>query len=134
MDNVVLADDGTVRAILDWEICALGDPLADLGVLMVYWADPDDSDGRAGALAGHGPRVLQQGRGPCALRLGADLDISGDRLLHGVRVLEAGLHPAGCLRPLRRRRGCGRPGSVEGFPVQIGRLFEMAGEALETVP
>ena len=31
MDNVVLADDGTVRAILDWEICTLGDPLADLG-------------------------------------------------------------------------------------------------------
>ncbi len=24
MDNVVLADDGTVRAILDWEICTLG--------------------------------------------------------------------------------------------------------------
>ncbi len=42
MDNVVLADDGSVRAILDWEICTLGDPLADLGLLMVYWAEPDD--------------------------------------------------------------------------------------------
>ena len=42
MDNVVLADDGPVRAILDWEICTLGDPLADLGLLMVYWADPSD--------------------------------------------------------------------------------------------
>ena len=43
MDNVVLRDDGSVRAILDWEICTLGDPLADLGVLMVYWAEPNDA-------------------------------------------------------------------------------------------
>src|ERR1700721_1957666 len=43
MDNVVLADDGTVKAILDWEICTLGDPLADLGLLMVYWTDPTDA-------------------------------------------------------------------------------------------
>jgi aminoglycoside phosphotransferase (APT) family kinase protein len=28
--------------VLDWEICTLGDPLADLGLLMVYWADADD--------------------------------------------------------------------------------------------
>ena len=32
---------GNVRAILDWEICTLGDPLADLGLLMVYWAEPE---------------------------------------------------------------------------------------------
>ena len=43
MDNAVLADDGTVKAILDWEICTLGDPLADIGLLMDYWADPTDS-------------------------------------------------------------------------------------------
>ncbi|MCX6541471.1 MAG: phosphotransferase family protein, partial [Actinobacteria bacterium] len=29
-------------AVLDWEICTLGDPLADLGLLMVYWTGPDD--------------------------------------------------------------------------------------------
>jgi aminoglycoside phosphotransferase (APT) family kinase protein len=28
--------------VLDWEICTLGDPLADVGLLMVYWADPGD--------------------------------------------------------------------------------------------
>jgi aminoglycoside phosphotransferase (APT) family kinase protein len=42
MDNVVLDDRGAVRAILDWEICTLGDPLADLGLLLVYWAEPGD--------------------------------------------------------------------------------------------
>jgi aminoglycoside phosphotransferase (APT) family kinase protein len=37
-----LGDDGSVRAVLDWEICTLGDPLADIGLLMVYWTEPGD--------------------------------------------------------------------------------------------
>ena len=28
--------------MLDWEICTLGDPLADVGLLMVYWTGPGD--------------------------------------------------------------------------------------------
>jgi aminoglycoside phosphotransferase (APT) family kinase protein len=43
LDNTVLDDAGDVRAILDWEICTLGDPLADLGLLLVYWAEPGDA-------------------------------------------------------------------------------------------
>lgn len=39
LDNVILDDDGTILAVLDWELCTLGDPLADLGLLAVYW-DP----------------------------------------------------------------------------------------------
>jgi aminoglycoside phosphotransferase (APT) family kinase protein len=42
LDNTMLGDDGSVRAVLDWEICTLGDPLADLGLLMVYWSEPGD--------------------------------------------------------------------------------------------
>jgi aminoglycoside phosphotransferase (APT) family kinase protein len=42
LDNTMLGEDGHVRAVLDWEICTLGDPLADVGLLMVYWADPGD--------------------------------------------------------------------------------------------
>lgn len=30
---------GRVTAVLDWELCTLGDPLADLGYLGVYWVD-----------------------------------------------------------------------------------------------
>ena len=44
LDNTVLDDRGDVIAILDWEICTLGDPLADLGLLLVYWAEADDAD------------------------------------------------------------------------------------------
>ena len=42
LDNCMVDDSGEVIAVLDWEICTLGDPLADLGVLMVYWTEPDD--------------------------------------------------------------------------------------------
>jgi aminoglycoside phosphotransferase (APT) family kinase protein len=42
LDNCIVADDGAIRAVLDWEICTLGDPLADVGLLQVYWTGPDD--------------------------------------------------------------------------------------------
>lgn len=42
LDNCMVDPTGEVVAVLDWEICTLGDPLADLGVLMVYWTEPDD--------------------------------------------------------------------------------------------
>lgn len=42
LENVVLGPDGAVRAILDWELCTLGDPLADLGALLTYWSEPED--------------------------------------------------------------------------------------------
>lgn len=43
LDNLILSPHGEVRAVLDWELCTLGEPLADLGLLMVYWAEPGDA-------------------------------------------------------------------------------------------
>lgn len=34
---------GAVRALLDWELCTLGDPLADVGTLLAYWPQAGDS-------------------------------------------------------------------------------------------
>ena len=31
---------GKITAVLDWELCTLGDPLADLGYIGIYWTDP----------------------------------------------------------------------------------------------
>ena len=44
LDNCMVDESGTVVAVLDWEICTLGDPLADLGLLQVYWTGPGDAD------------------------------------------------------------------------------------------
>jgi aminoglycoside phosphotransferase (APT) family kinase protein len=42
LDNCMVTPAGDVAAVLDWEICTLGDPLADVGMLLVYWTGPDD--------------------------------------------------------------------------------------------
>ncbi len=42
LDNTMVDDDGNVCAVLDWEICTLGDPLADIAMLAVYWTGPTD--------------------------------------------------------------------------------------------
>ena len=49
LDNLVVAGPGepdayAVRAVLDWEMAALGDPLADLGLLVAYWDGLGASD------------------------------------------------------------------------------------------
>jgi aminoglycoside phosphotransferase (APT) family kinase protein len=43
LDNCLVGPDGRIQAVLDWELCTLGDPLADVGLLMVYWSEPADS-------------------------------------------------------------------------------------------
>ena len=51
LDNCIVGDDGRIRAVLDWEICTLGDPLADLGLLQVYWTGPGDDPSAWGGSA-----------------------------------------------------------------------------------
>ena len=45
IDNCLYAadDPGRVRAVLDWEMSTLGDPMADLGLLLVYWEQEGDA-------------------------------------------------------------------------------------------
>lgn len=57
LDNTVVGSDGSVRAVLDWELCTLGDPLADVGILLAYWTDRADT----GLLAGAGAATAAPG-------------------------------------------------------------------------
>jgi aminoglycoside phosphotransferase (APT) family kinase protein len=49
IDNVLFDGDGTLTAVLDWELATLGDPVADFSYLAMQWMMP--ADGGAG-LAG----------------------------------------------------------------------------------
>ncbi len=44
LDNLVLEPDlSRVRAILDWEMATIGDPLMDLGTSLAYWVEAGDA-------------------------------------------------------------------------------------------
>lgn len=48
LDNLVVRPDGTVAAILDWELCSAGHPLADVGLALAYWHEAGRADGLFG--------------------------------------------------------------------------------------
>ena len=56
LDNTIVDDEGEVKAVLDWELTTLGDPLADLGAMLTYWTRPGDE-----AIALDDPPTLADG-------------------------------------------------------------------------
>lgn len=61
MDNCMMGHDGDVAAVLDWELCTLGDVLADVAGMAMWWGDDPRSQGRLGDVPtkaeGFGTRV-----------------------------------------------------------------------------
>jgi aminoglycoside phosphotransferase (APT) family kinase protein len=57
-DNLVLDPDDPTRivAVLDWEMCTVGDPLMDLGSTLAYWTERADDPRRRAT--GFGPTDL----------------------------------------------------------------------------
>ena len=133
LDNTVLADDGTVAAVLDWEICTLGDPLADVGLLMVYWTEPGDST----AALGRAPTVAAGFASREELR--ARYAVATGRDLYGLAYYVAfGYWKLACIlqgvyaRYLGGAGGGDRSG-VDMFGVQVRLLAEAAEQALAGV-
>lgn len=50
LGNALVGRDGSMQAILDWELCTVGDPLADVGLMVAYWTEM--------AAAAHGEDAL----------------------------------------------------------------------------
>ncbi|MEM7745380.1 MAG: phosphotransferase family protein [Pseudomonadota bacterium] len=46
IDNMIYGPDGTVRAVLDWELSTLGHPYSDLAYQCMQWRMPSGEDGR----------------------------------------------------------------------------------------
>jgi aminoglycoside phosphotransferase (APT) family kinase protein len=75
LDNMILTPAGEVAAVVDWELCTLGDPLADVGLLMVYWAQRGDETLALGQPANLAPGfpAREELRARYAERSGRDL-------------------------------------------------------------
>ena len=45
-DNLILDPNeiGQIKAVLDWEMATVGDPLMDLGTALAYWTESNDAD------------------------------------------------------------------------------------------
>jgi aminoglycoside phosphotransferase (APT) family kinase protein len=133
MDNVVLADDGSVRAILDWEICTLGDPLADLGLLMVYWAEPADGSAVLGIAATTAPGFSTRAQVMEAYASASGLDLSDLGFYTAFGYWKLACILQGVYARYVAGAGAGDTGSVDAFPAQVAHLAEMAASSLEAV-
>jgi aminoglycoside phosphotransferase (APT) family kinase protein len=133
LDNTMLADDGHVEAVLDWEICTLGDPLADVGLLMVYWSEPTD----AFAPLGLAPTMLEGF--PSRAELCARYQERSGRDLSSLQFYAAfGYWKLACiLEGVYARYAGGAKGGDRSdhtvYAVQVARLAEAARDALASV-
>jgi aminoglycoside phosphotransferase (APT) family kinase protein len=132
LDNVVLRPDGDVAAILDWEICTLGDPMADVGLLMVYWGSSDDTQpllGMAPPTSAAGFSSRQQVLERYAQSSGRDVGAVAYFMAFGYWKLACILQ--GVYARYLGGAGAGDQGSVEEFPRSISYLARTAADTLE---
>ena len=76
LDNTMADPSGNILAVLDWEICTLGDPLADLGLLMVYWPEASGPNPPLGVAATVAPGFATRGELVDAYRARSSRDLS----------------------------------------------------------
>ncbi len=130
LDNVIVGTDAHVRAVLDWELCTLGDPLADLGLLLVYWVEPDDAESFLGLAATTAPGfpTRREVLDAYATASGRDVSDVGFYMAFGYWKLACILQ--GVYVRYVGGAGAGDRGGVDQLPVQVHRLAELADEHL----
>ena len=134
LDNCLLDDKGRIAAVVDWELCTLGDPLADVGLLLVYWTEPGDVHS---ALL-EAPTILEgfPSRGQVVDTYAA---ASGRDLADIDYYVAFGYWKLACILEGVYARykggamgaGTGDPSGFKGFAEQVELLAESAREAVE---
>ncbi len=121
---------GTINAVLDWELCTLGDPLADLGYLGVYWYNGDPAALRAndptpaGGFMAYADLVERYAR-----RTGRDVSGIDYYIAFGcwrLAVISEGVYS----RYVNGAMGDGGELDIETFKVATESLSERAWEAI----
>jgi aminoglycoside phosphotransferase (APT) family kinase protein len=132
LDNTVLDQTGHVKAILDWEICTLGDPMADLGMLLCYWSEPQDL---TSVLLGAAPTTAEgfatREQVLKAYTRHTTLDVSHVAYYQAFGYWKLACIMQGVFARYRAGATAGDQGSVDEFPAHIATLAETAKKTLE---
>jgi aminoglycoside phosphotransferase (APT) family kinase protein len=131
LDNCIIGPDGSVRAVLDWELCTLGDPLADVGLMMVYWIEADDpfAAGLPSATALDGFPTRAEVLSLYAERSGRDLTDIGFYIALGYWKLACILQGV-MVRYRAGAMGADGPDTEEGYGARVVEMGEAGMAAL----
>lgn len=132
--NVIASADRVV-AVLDWELSTLGHPLADLGSLLAYWAEPGEQgldDFLPSTLEGFPSRAEMVAEYAAA----SGRDVSDIGFWHALGLWKLAIIAQGVLRRAtddpRNRAAEGTP-TTEGIAAVVSRAKAVADE-LGTAP
>jgi aminoglycoside phosphotransferase (APT) family kinase protein len=118
LDNLIVdVATGEVRAVLDWELSTLGDPLADLATLLAYWGVPARGGARASVIHPELPTVAEGFATPAELVAGyaAARGLDAEELAEQLRpfLAFAWFRIACILEGVRVRTASGAYGSID---------------------
>lgn len=135
LDNCMLSANGHVEAVLDWELCTLGDRNADVAQLVVYWAEPGDPE-----FALDSPPTGVAGFASRAEMLDLYQEASGRDLFNFEFYMAFGYWKLACILEGVYSRYVGGamgdkapPQGAESFAARVDALTEMATAAAEEV-
>lgn len=135
LDNCILSEQGQVVAVLDWELCTLGDRNADVAQLLVYWAEPGDSE-----VALDDPPTGEPGFASRAEMLDLYLEASGRDIDSFDFYMAFGYWKLACILEGVYSRYVGGamgdkapPQGAESFAARVDALVDMATSAAEYV-
>ncbi|MER3452476.1 MAG: hypothetical protein C4344_01955 [Acidimicrobiia bacterium] len=120
-----------MRAVLDWELCTLGDPLADVGLLMVYWAEPGDETPALLMAPTTAPGFPRRAEILDRYAAASGLDLSGIGFYVAFAYWKLACILQGVYHRYVNGAGGGDPTSVAGFVDHIERLAQLSVQATE---
>ncbi|WP_420432029.1 phosphotransferase family protein [Candidatus Poriferisocius sp.] len=135
LDNCILSEQGQVVAVLDWELCTLGDRNADVAQLLVYWAEPNDLE-----VALDDPPTAESGFASRAEMFDLYLEASGREIDSFDFYMAFGYWKLACILEGVYSRYVGGamgdkapPQGAESFVARVDALVDMATSAAEQV-
>jgi aminoglycoside phosphotransferase (APT) family kinase protein len=131
VDNAVLAGTGEVLAILDWEISTLGDPLADVGVMLCFWTESTDNAEIFGFAPTTASGFISRRQVLESYAQHSQLDLSHIGYYQAFGFWKIACILQGVFARYQAGATAGDRSRVDAYPDYIAKLAELAGDMLD---